>query len=85
MKRSSFLEMNNLHNKNHGFRSGRSRLSQLLELHQRIINIMETGSIADVIYLGDFAKVFDKVDHGILMKKLIKIGESGWQHAHMVG
>ena len=67
----------------HGFRANRSCLSQLLDNYQHILNIMETGSGADVIYL-DFAKAFDKVDHGILMRKLIKIGIGGailrWIH-----
>ena len=35
--------------------------------------MFESGSVADVVYL-DFAKAFDKVDHGILMKKLRLMG-----------
>ena len=38
-----------------------------------MLNIMVTGSSADVIYL-DITKTFNKVDHGILMKKLKTIG-----------
>ena len=37
---------------------------------------MEEGKNIDVIYL-DFAKAFDKVDHGILIHKLRDIGISG--------
>ena len=72
-----YLENNNLFNdRQHGFRRNRSCLSQLMDHYQRILNIMETGDSADVIYL-DFAKAFDKVDHGILLRKLVKIGVGG--------
>ena len=37
---------------------------------------METGYPADVIYL-DFAKAFDKVDYGILIRKLGEFGIGG--------
>ena len=42
----------------HGFRQGRSCLSQLLEHYDNILKILEEGGNADVIYL-DFAKAFD--------------------------
>ena len=58
--------------KQHGFRSGRSCLSQLLEHHNKILEELEKSSNVDVIYL-DFGKAFDKVDHGILLNKLKKI------------
>ena len=48
---------------------------------------MEICSSADVIYL-DFAIAFNKVDHGILMKKLKTIGVGGvllnWIHQFLV-
>ena len=59
--------------KQHGIRSGRSCLSQLLEHHHKILEGLEKSNNVDVIYL-DFAKAFDKVDHGILLNKLKKIG-----------
>ena len=49
----------------HGSRSDRSTLSQLLEHHHNVINSPYEGSNIDVVYV-DFAKAFDKVDHGIL-------------------
>jgi hypothetical protein len=71
---TEFLEENQLMNKGqHGFRRGRSCLSQLLSHHTQILNILESGSGADVLYL-DFAKAFDKVDHGVLLHKLSKLG-----------
>ena len=67
----------------HGFRSGRSCLSQLLEHHNKILEELEKSNNIDVMYL-DFAKAFDKVDHGILLNKLKKIGINGkigvWIH-----
>ena len=66
----NYLEFNNkMNNSQHGFRQGRSCLSQLLEHYDNILKILEEGGNADVIYL-DFAKAFDKVDHGILCHKL---------------
>ena len=55
--------------KQHGFRSGRFCLSQLLEHHNKILGELEKPNDVDVIYL-DFAKAFNKVDHGILLNKL---------------
>ena len=49
----------------------RSCLSQLLEYYQTLVEALENREIAEVIYL-DFAKAFDKVDHGVLMRKLRK-------------
>ena len=60
----------------HTFRKGRSCLSQLLQHYQQVLNIMEHGDSADVIYL-DFSKAFDKVDHKILIHKLSTVGIRG--------
>ena len=46
--------------KQHGFRSGRSCLSQLLEHHNKILEELEKSNNVDVMYL-DSAKAFDKV------------------------
>lgn len=53
----------------HGFRAGRSCTSQLLQHMHQILRNLEQGMDTDVIYL-DFAKAFDKVDHGLLLNKL---------------
>ena len=77
---TNFFETNNLFNdEQHGFRSGRSCLSQLLAHHNSIIEGLEDGSDVDVIYL-DFAKAFDKVHHVILLNKLRKLGICGKIH-----
>ena len=71
------LRDNLLHNDNqHGFRTKRSTLSQLLSHLDALLDNMEKGYDVDVIYL-DFAKAFDKVDHGILLEKLYNIGIKG--------
>ena len=58
-----FIEENDKFNvSQHGFRGGRSCLSQLLSHYDRILEILASGSNVDTIYL-DFAKAFDKVDH----------------------
>ena len=66
----------------HAFRTGRSCLSQFLAHHQEIINLLADEYAVDVIYL-DFAKAFDKVDHGIVLHKIRDLGikvklESGY-------
>ena len=71
------LETNKkLNPKQHGFRAKRSCLSQLLEHYDQILSILEEGNNVDSIYL-DFSKAFDKVDTGILCRKLRKMGISG--------
>ena len=52
-----YLETNNLLNQGqHGFRSGRSCLTQLIDHYDRVLHQCETGANVDVIYL-DFAKL----------------------------
>ena len=58
-----FMEENDLYNKRqHGFRKGRSCVSQLVEQHAEILDAMCNGHAVDVVYI-DFAKAFDKLDH----------------------
>ena len=40
---------------------------------ENIVERLEDGDAVDVIYL-DFAKAFDKVDHGILLRTLQGLG-----------
>ncbi len=44
--------------------------------HDKILQTLEERNITDSIYL-DFAKAFDKVDHGIFSHKLQKLGIGG--------
>ena len=55
----------------HGFRALRSTLTQLLGHFDAILEALESGASGfDAIYL-DFSKAFDKVDHGVLLHKLL--------------
>ena len=85
----SFLEETQQFNPSqHGFRGGRSCLSQLLAHFDHITRLMEEGKAVDVIYL-DFAKAFDKVDIGITLRKLKSLGIGGtlgrWLHCFLTG
>ena len=75
-----YLETNHLicHNQ-HGFRKGRSCLSELLIHFDDILSNRNEGKDTDAIYL-DFEKAFDKVDHDLLLKKLTSYGIKGKLH-----
>ena len=74
---SNYLEGGNKMNPaQHGFRPGRSCLSQLLAHQNSIISSLQHACNIDVIYL-DYSKAFDTVDHGILLHKMKNLGISG--------
>jgi hypothetical protein len=86
-----YLENNNLFNESqHGFRSGRSCLSALIDIFDQIL--LDTSCApkegVDSIYL-DFAKAFDRVDHGVLLHGLRSLGVAGelgtWISAFLTG
>ena len=60
----------------HGFRKGRSCITQLLHYLDLVFKGIDTGSHVEVVYT-DFEKAFDKVDHGILLSKLFRLGVRG--------
>ncbi len=72
----------------HGFRKGRSCLSNLLKHHEWLLHSLAEGKNVDVVFL-DFSKAFDKVDHGILLHKIKSIGIMGklgvWLHQFLTG
>ena len=63
-------------NSQHGFRSGRSCLTNLIEFQNQLTQWIDQGMPCDVVFL-DFAKAFDKVDHGRLKAKLEAFGIAG--------
>ena len=73
----TYLEGNDLlSTSQHGFRQGRSCLTQLLHHYDNLLKNLLEDEICDVLYL-DFSKAFDKFDHQILLRKLENIGISG--------
>ena len=57
----------------HGFRAGRSTVTNLALFCNHVFNNFEHRLQTDVIYT-DFAKAFDKVNHSILIQKLNSLG-----------
>ena len=73
----NYLEENQIISPNqHGFRKGRSCLSELLAHYEDIMLNSNSGKGTDTVYL-DFAKAFDKVDHKLLLEKLKRVGIKG--------
>ena len=59
----------------HGFMKGRSTVTNLVCKSQFISEKLDQQSQVDIIYT-DFAKAFDRLDHGILLNKLNSFGLS---------
>lgn len=57
----------------HGFYPGRSVTTNLLRFTSGSIRHLEEGKQVDAIYT-DLKAAFDKIDHGILLRKLSKLG-----------
>ena len=65
-----------LSEKQYGFISGRSTVTQLLKYLDICVTTMANGGVTDTIYL-DFAKAFDTVPHSRLLGKLQAYGITG--------
>ena len=65
-----------LNNTQHGFRSGRSTLTNLIEYYESILLLLQHHQDVDSIYL-DYSKAFDKCDHNIILRKLHTLGIRG--------
>ena len=51
-------------------------MSALLNVFDDIMHLMSGGNSVDMVYL-DFAKAFDKVDHGVLLHEIKTLGITG--------
>ena len=70
----SHLEHNKLIlDSQHGFRSGRSCLTNLVDFFHDMFSIYDKSRAVDILYL-DFRKAFDKVPHKRLMAKVRSLG-----------
>ena len=70
------LERNVLKNSQHGFRSGRSCQTNLIEFQDKITRWIDDGKSVDVMFF-DLSKAFDKVDHKCLAVKMEAAGIVG--------
>lgn len=72
----------------HGFRSGKSVTTQLVETLDDFTLAIENKKLVDVIYF-DFAKAFDSIPHEALLHKLEKAGVGGslllWIRNFLIG
>ena len=71
----SFVK-DSLYDLQHGFRTNRSCVTQLLQVLHDVGSALDTGKEIDLIYL-DFAKAFDSVPHHKLVGKLQRYSISG--------
>ena len=73
---TSFIEKEIFYNAQYGFRANCSTQHAILDVVNRIQSNMEAGLYSCGVFI-DLKKAFDKVDHTILLCKLIKYGIRG--------
>lgn len=60
----------------HGFRTGRSCTTNLIEHIDFVTRMVDAGKSVDTVYL-DLSKAFDRVPHQVLVQKLLAVGVGG--------
>ena len=60
----------------HGFLSGRSTETQLIQVYNHINSMLDSSGQRDIIYI-DFSKAYDSVPHHLLLHKLRSFGFNG--------
>ena len=70
---SFFARANMLTSNQYGFQRNSSTLTNLIRTYDFVLEELDNGRCVDVVYL-DFSKAFDKVQHRILLGKLISYG-----------
>ncbi|KAK4830060.1 hypothetical protein QYF61_008398 [Mycteria americana] len=60
-------------NHQHGFTKGKSWLTNLINLYDKMTGLVDEGRAVDILYL-DFSKAFDTVSHKILIDKVFMYG-----------
>ena len=70
------IENNLFSTSQHGFLSGKSCITQLLEFMEDITESVDNGKDLGIVYL-EFSKAFDKVAHRRLIRKLQNYGITG--------
>ncbi|KAF4804015.1 RNA-directed DNA polymerase from mobile element jockey-like protein [Turdus rufiventris] len=60
----------------HGFRRGRSCLTNLVSFYDQVTRLVDAGKAVDVVCL-DFSKAFDTVSHSIPWKSLQPVARTG--------
>lgn len=72
----------------HGFVSGRSTLTNLLEYVHTVVDSLANGGQVDTIFT-DFSKAFDQVSHNLLLQDLENFGVNGfilqWFRSYLIG